>query len=176
MSTNDTVMIMANGMLGNGEITETAQYYRPFRDSLFGITADLAKMIVRDGEGASKFIEITVNGAKNGREAQKAAYAVAKSSLVKTALYGKDANWGRIMAAIGYSGSKIREEKTDIYFGKIKIVEAGTATGKDDEANSYLKRKDISITIDLKIGKASAHVYTCDLTEEYVRTNAAYRT
>jgi glutamate N-acetyltransferase/amino-acid N-acetyltransferase len=176
MSTNDTVMIMANGMLGNGEITETAQYYRPFRDSLFGITADLAKMIVRDGEGASKFIEITVNGARTAREAQKAAYAVAKSSLVKTALYGKDANWGRIMAALGYSGSKIREEKTDIYFGKIKVVDAGTATGKDDAATSYLKRKDISITINLKIGKASAQVYTCDLTEEYVRINAAYRT
>lgn len=176
MSTNDTVLIMANGMLGNKEITETVRSYSAFRDSLYGITADLAKMIVRDGEGASKFIEIIVKGAKTEREAQKAAYAVAKSYLVKTALYGNDANWGRIMAALGYSGSMIREEKTDIYFGKIKVVRAGTATGKDNEAGNYLKRKDITITIDLKIGKASSHVYTCDLTEEYVRINAAYRT
>ena len=176
MSTNDSVLIMANGVLGNREITETARSYRVFRDSLFGITADLAKMIIRDGEGASKFIEIIVKGAKTEAEAKKAAYAVAKSYLVKTALYGNDANWGRIMAALGYSGSRIREDKTDIYFGKINVVRAGTGTGKDDEAGNYLKRKEVSITIDLKIGKASSHVYTCDLTEEYVRINAAYRT
>jgi len=176
MSTNDSVLIMANGVLGNREITETARSYRVFRDSLFGITADLAKMIIRDGEGASKFIEIIVKGAKTEAEAKKASYAVAKSYLVKTALYGNDANWGRIMAALGYSGSRIREDKTDIYFGKINVVRAGTGTGKDDEAGNYLKRKEVSITIDLKIGKASSHVYTCDLTEEYVRINAAYRT
>lgn len=176
MSTNDTVLIMANGMLGNKEIKETARAYSAFRASLLSVTADLAKMIVRDGEGASKFIEIVIKGAKTERDAQKAAYAVAKSYLVKTALYGNDANWGRIMAALGYSGSGIREEKTDIYFGNIKVVRAGTATGKDKEAGNYLKRKEISITVDLKIGKASSHVYTCDLTEEYVRINAAYRT
>jgi len=176
MSTNDTVLIMANGMLGNKKITDKGKSYRAFRDSLFGITEDLAKMIVRDGEGASKFIEIIVKGARTEREAQKAAYAVAKSYLVKTALYGNDANWGRIMAALGYSGSMIREEKTDIYFGTIKVVHAGTATGTDNKAAHYLKRKDISITIDLKIGKASSYVYTCDLTEEYVKINAAYRT
>ena len=176
MSTNDTVLIMANGMLGNGEMKGTARSYRAFRDSLCDITADLARMIVRDGEGASKFIEIIVKGAKTEREAQKVAYAVAKSYLVKTALYGNDANWGRIMAALGSSGSRIQEDKTDIYFGKIKVVRAGKGTGKDVEAGKYLKRKDVNMTIDLKMGKASSHVYTCDLTEEYVRINAAYRT
>ncbi len=176
MSTNDTVLVMANGMLGNLQITEKSGSYDAFQNSFSEVAYELSKLIAKDGEGATKFIEIEVKGAKSETDAEKAAFAVANSNLVKTAVYGNDANWGRIMAALGYSGADIREEKTDIYFGNVKIVSKGTATGKDDEAGGVLKRKNVKIVIDLHIGKAFAEVLTCDMTEEYIRVNAAYRT
>lgn len=175
-STNDTALIIANGMLGNPEITEKSGYYKAFKKALDEVTYELSKLIVRDGEGATKFIEINVKGAKNEADAEKGAFAVANSKLVKTAIYGNDANWGRIMAALGYSGIEIKEEKTDIYFGKVKVVDKGTTTGKDKEATAVLKEGDIKITVALHLGRATAKVLTCDLTEEYIRVNAEYRT
>ena len=177
MSTNDTTLIMANGMLGNPELTERSASYKIFKKTLDEITYELSKLIVRDGEGATKFIEIEVKNAINEKEAERAAFAVANSNLVKTAIYGNDANWGRIMAALGYSGIELKEEKVAILFGDIKLVSRGVSTGKDSEANKYLKNnKEIKILINLNRGKVSAKVLTCDLTEEYVRVNAEYRT
>jgi len=176
MSTNDTVLMMANGMLGNDAITERSALYPGFRKALNEIALGLSALIVKDGEGATKFVEIEVKGAGSEADAQKAAFAVANSNLVKTAIYGNDANWGRIMAALGYSGADIREEKTDIYFGKVHVVHKGTATGRDEKAARVLKKNDIKIVIDLHIGGSAAKVLTCDLTEDYVRVNAEYRT
>lgn len=174
-STNDTALIIANGMLGNPQITEKSGTYPAFKKVLHEVTFELSKLIVKDGEGATKFIEIEVKGARNEADAEKAAFAVANSNLVKTAIYGNDANWGRIMAALGYSGVAIKEEKIDIYFGKLRIANKGLTTGKDKEAGEVLRGKDIKIIIDLHLGRSSAKVLTCDLTEEYIRVNAAYR-
>jgi glutamate N-acetyltransferase/amino-acid N-acetyltransferase len=176
MSTNDTVLVMANGMLGNRHITEESKSYTVFKNALYEVILDLSRLIVKDGEGATKFIEIEVKGARSGADAEKAAFSVANSNLVKTAMYGNDANWGRIMAALGYSGVEMKEENIDIYFGKVRIVNRGISTGKDREADGVLKRRDIKITIDLHRGRSSANVLTCDLTEDYIRVNAAYRT
>lgn len=176
MSTNDTVIIMANGVLGNPLITEKSESYAAFKHFLSEVTYELSKLIAADGEGATKLIEIEVNSARSEADAEKAAFAVANSNLVKTAIYGNDANWGRIMAALGYSGADIREEKVDIHFGKVKVVNNGLTTGKDKEAGDVLKGKHIRIVVNLHIGKASAKVLTCDMTEEYIRVNAAYRT
>jgi glutamate N-acetyltransferase/amino-acid N-acetyltransferase len=176
MSTNDTVIIMANGMLGNLPVTEKSPAYASFTRALDEITHTLSKMIVQDGEGATKLIEIKVKGAGNETDATAAAFAVANSSLVKTAMYGNDANWGRIMAAIGYSGIAFREQAVDIYFGKVRVVSKGIATNKDREAEKVLRDRHVRIIIDLHAGRASATVLTCDMTEEYIRVNAAYRT
>ena len=175
-STNDTAFIMANGMLGTPRVTEGSESYTVFKKALSEITVELSRLIVRDGEGATKFVEIEVKGAKSEEDAESAAFAVANSNLVKTAIYGNDANWGRIMAAVGRSGIGIKEEKIDIYFGKVKVADKGLTTGKDKEANEVLKEKDIKITIDLHLGRSSAKVLTCDLTEEYIKANTAYRT
>lgn len=175
-STNDTVLIMSNGMLGNPLITEKSESYIAFRMAVDEVTMNLSGLIVKDGEGATKLIEIEVKGAKSEAEAERAAFAVANSNLVKTAIYGNDPNWGRIMAALGYSGIAIKEEKVDIYFGKVKIVNKGIGTGRDEKTRKILKEKEIRIIIDLNLGKSSTKVLTCDLTEEYIRENKAYRT
>jgi glutamate N-acetyltransferase/amino-acid N-acetyltransferase len=173
-STNDTVLIMANGMLGNPQINKKSASYNIFKKAIYYITCELSRMIVKDGEGATKLIEIEVRGGRNENDAHKAAFAIANSNLVKAALYGNDANWGRIMAALGYSGITLKEEKIDIYFGKIAIVKKGIATGREREARKVIKRKEFAIVIDLKLGQASAKVLTCDFTEDYVRINASY--
>lgn len=178
MSTNDTVLIMANGLAGNKLITEDRQNsgFRKFSEALSDITYELSKMIVKDGEGATKLVEIEVKNAKNKKDAEKGAFTVANSLLVKTAIHGNDANWGRIMAALGYSGIAIKEEKTNIFLNDLKIVSMGVGTGKDKEANERLKSSEIKITVDLHIGRGNAKVLTCDLAEDYVKINAEYRT
>ncbi len=176
MSTNDTVLLMANGMLGNKPITANSKYLRPFKTALDKVTYELARLVARDGEGATKLIEIAVKGARSETLAEKAAFAVANSSLVKTAIYGNDANWGRIMCALGYSGVPLREEKTDIFFNGTQVVRGGLSNNRDKEATEALKSTEITIMIDLHSGKSSASVLTCDFTEEYVRINAEYRT
>lgn len=176
MSTNDTVLCMANGMAGNSVIMEDSVVFKAFTDALHEVTHKLSRMIVADGEGATKLVEIEVRNAKTEGDAKRAALAVGNSLLVKTALYGNDANWGRIMAALGYSGITLKEDKTDIYFGRVRLVRGGIATGRDAEAADTLKDKEVRITIDLHLGNASAKVLTCDLTEGYIRVNAEYRT
>jgi glutamate N-acetyltransferase/amino-acid N-acetyltransferase len=176
MSTNDTVLMMANGLLGNAPITRKSEYFELFRKALHDVTYGLAKLLVSDGEGATKAVQVNVRRAKTVRDAEKAAFAIANSNLVKTAIYGNDANWGRIMAALGYSGIRFREEKTDIFFNNVKAVRNGLSSGKDKEATEALKSKEIRITVDLHSGNSSAEVLTCDFTEDYVKINAEYRT
>lgn len=175
-STNDTALIIANGLLGNKQITERSSSFKIFKNAIDEITYELSRMIVKDGEGATKVIEIEVNGALSKNDAKKVAFSVANSNLVKTAIYGNDANWGRIMSAIGYSGANVTEDKIDIYIGNIKVADRGITTGRDYEANTVLKNKDVKIVIDLNSGKYSTKVLTCDLSEKYVKINASYRT
>lgn len=176
MSTNDTVLMMANGALGNKPITEKSPALGAFREAIANIAYQLSKLIVKDGEGATKIVEIEVRGARSESDAENAAFSVANSNLVKTAVYGNDANWGRIMAALGYSGINLIEDKIDIYFGKVQVVSEGVSNGMDKEAANVLRGKEVPIIIDLHLGKSAAKVLTCDMTEEYIRVNATYRT
>lgn len=176
MSTNDTVLVMANGMAGNALIKDKSPAFKAFANALSSVAYELSRMIVRDGEGATKLVEIEIKNAKSDGDAGKGAFAIANSMLVKTALYGNDANWGRLMAALGYSGMAINEEKTDIFINGLKVAAKGMGTGRDKEANELLKGKEIKITVDLHLGKGKAKVLTCDLSEDYVKINAEYRT
>ncbi|HET6364469.1 MAG TPA: bifunctional glutamate N-acetyltransferase/amino-acid acetyltransferase ArgJ [Nitrospirota bacterium] len=176
-STNDMILCMANGAAGNRRPATGSKDLRKFQACLDTVTLSLAKRVVRDGEGATKFVELVVRGAKSPVEAKRAAMAIAKSSLVKAALFGEDANWGRIMAALGNSGVEMDEARTDIYIGKAKLVEKGLGQGKaaDRDAALALKQREIQIIIDLHKGKASSTIWTCDLSYEYVKINASYR-
>ncbi len=177
MSTNDLILCMANGAAGNKRPAAGSKDSHKFQECLDVVAKSLAKQIVKDGEGATKFVEIEVRNARTPVEAKRAAMTVAGSSLVKTALFGEDANWGRIMAALGYSGVDMDEARTDIYIGKSKLVEKGLGQGKqaDREASLALKQREVKILIDLHKGKSSATVWTCDLSGEYIKINAAYR-
>ncbi|MFA5353666.1 MAG: bifunctional glutamate N-acetyltransferase/amino-acid acetyltransferase ArgJ [Thermodesulfovibrionales bacterium] len=176
MSTNDTVLAMANGMAGNTLITERSQAFKSFTQALAEITYELGKMIVRDGEGATKVVDVEVKGAKTEKDAHKAAMTISNSLLVKTAIYGNDSNWGRIMGALGRAGISMKEEKVEISINGVKTVSKGLATGRDEEANEAMKTTEVKLIVDLHLGKGSAKVLTCDLTEEYIKINAEYRT
>ena len=176
MSTNDTALLMANGILGNKLLIQSSKEFPVFQKALDELTYELSRLIVRDGEGATKLVEVVVNGAKTEADAESAAFAIANSSLVKTAIFGNDANWGRIMAAAGCAKAHFNPDKADIFFNKIQVVKKGVANNKDREATREMKKKELKITVDLHAGKASAAVLTCDLTEDYIRINAEYRT
>jgi glutamate N-acetyltransferase / amino-acid N-acetyltransferase len=176
MSTNDTVLVMANGIAGNTPIKIKTKDFETFAGALAELAYELSEMIVRDGEGATKLVEVEVRNAKTEKEAEKGAFAIANSLLVKTAIYGHDANWGRLLCALGYSGISISEEKVDVYLNDVPVAKKGVATGADKEANEAMKSDTLNILIDLKLGKGSAKVLTCDLTEDYVKINAEYRT
>ncbi len=175
-STNDTVFIMANGTAGNDEPDDIA--YKEFVEGLTGIMYDLATMIVKDGEGATKVVHITVRGAATSSDAKAAARTVANSNLVKTAFYGQDPNWGRIMGALGRSGIEMKEDKIDIRIDDVKIVEGGLGLGAENEkqAADIMKNPEFSLTVDLNMGEYDDWITTCDLTHEYVSINADYRT
>ena len=175
-STNDTAMLMSNGRLGNTPLTKNSPYYKKFTDALSDVTYQLSRMIAEDGEGATKIIEVTVKGARSESDAEKAASAIANSMLVKTAVYGKDPNWGRVISAAGASGAKLVENKIVIFFNKVKLVSNGVGTGMEKAAAALLDSKEITITVDLGAGKQSAKVLTCDLTEKYIEINAHYTT
>ncbi len=176
MSTNDTVMIMANGALGNKTITQRSPYYNSFKKTLNSITYELAKMIADDGEGATKTIEVIVTGAGSESDAISVAKAVSGSMLVKTALYGRDPNWGRIIAAIGYSGAAIREERIEVLINNIKLISKGTGTKNEHKVQKKLEDNRIVITINLGLGTGTARALSCDLTEGYIEINAHYTT
>jgi glutamate N-acetyltransferase/amino-acid N-acetyltransferase len=177
-STNDTILVLANGMAKNRAISLTSADYPLFRDVLTGVMVELAKMIVRDGEGATKFIEVTVEGARSEADAMKVASSVANSTLVKTAFFGEDANWGRIAAAIGYSGVPINPNAFDILLNGVPVAIGGMGTGEDSqkEADQVVKGDAVTVTIRLHQGHAHASMYACDLSIDYVKINAHYRT
>jgi glutamate N-acetyltransferase/amino-acid N-acetyltransferase len=176
MSTNDTVMIMANGHLKNKVITKQSSDFRKFKGALNELSYDLARMIARDGEGATKLIEVIVKGARTEEDAGKIASSVANSMLVKTAVYGRDPNWGRIMAAVGYSGVEINETTIDISMNKVKLARKGIGTNNDLAARKALSSNEIIITIDVGAGSETAKALTCDITEGYIKINAHYGT
>lgn len=175
-STNDTVLVMANGMAGNTALTETDS--KGFARGLETVMGELAQMIVRDGEGATKVIHMEIKGARSASDALKAARTVGNSSLVKTACYGQDPNWGRIMAALGRADIIMDEEKVDIWVNDTLIVSAGLGKGQEAEkkAAEIMIQKEYTITIDLRQGDFEDRIITCDLTHEYVSINASYRT
>ncbi len=175
-STNDMVLVMANG-LSNAEI-KTPDDKQAFSDTLDEVCLDLAKMIVKDGEGATKLVKITVKGAETNDSAYKIADTVANSSLVKTAFFGEDANWGRIIAAAGRAKVPMAPEKTDLYFDNILMVSKGSCCGKDAEAEAtkVLKKPEFEVVLDLNMGSGTDYVYTCDFSIDYVKINADYRT
>lgn len=177
-STNDTALIMANGAAGNQPICAGTAAAAEFAAILDDLLLSLAKLIVKDGEGATKFVTINVKGAVSAAEARQAAMAIANSSLVKTAFFGQDANWGRIFAAVGYSGITVEQLKTELFFDDVQMVKDGLFAGGDAEARGteVLKKEEFSVTVDLHLGSGSATVYTSDLSYEYVKINADYRT
>ena len=177
-STNDTILVLANGMAKNRTIAPTSAHYSLFRDLLTGVMLELAKMIVRDGEGATKFIEVTVESARTEADARKVASSVANSTLVKTAFFGEDANWGRIAAAVGRSGVPINPDAFDILLNDVPVAMGGMGTGEDSqkEADQVIKGKTVTVTIRLHQGNARASMYACDLSIDYVKINAHYRT
>jgi glutamate N-acetyltransferase / amino-acid N-acetyltransferase len=175
-STNDTALILANGLAGNASLSK--EDFDLFSKGLSQVMGDLAQMIVRDGEGATKLVRVVVKNAASLSDARKAARTVANSSLVKTAIYGQDPNWGRIMAALGRSNIDMIEERVDIWIDQVRIVARGLGKGAqaEKEASEIMTGKEFSLTIDLHQGEHSDSVLTCDLTHEYVSINANYRT
>jgi glutamate N-acetyltransferase/amino-acid N-acetyltransferase len=176
MSTNDMVLAMANGALGNLEITVGSKHYGGFARTMSEMMQEFSRMVVKDGEGSTKVIEVEVKGAKTKSDARKCAFAIANSLLVKTAVYGNDPNVGRVMAAVGYSGAAVDDEKIDVYVGRVKVINKGATTGREKEAKKEMNRKEVKLGVNLNIGKAGARVLTCDLTEDYVKINAEYTT
>ncbi|OGL41911.1 MAG: bifunctional ornithine acetyltransferase/N-acetylglutamate synthase [Candidatus Schekmanbacteria bacterium RIFCSPHIGHO2_02_FULL_38_11] len=175
MSTNDMVLLLANGMSDSQEIKKGSNELRLFKAGLDFVAGKLAKMIVLDGEGATKLIKISVLGAKTKKSAKNAAMAIANSNLVKTAFFGEILNWGRITAALGASGIEFSPEKIDIYFSGKKIVNKGCGCGfNEKEIKKILKNKEITIEVSLNNGNKEAIVLTSDLSCEYIRINASY--
>ena len=178
MSTNDTVLVLANGRAGNSQLQTPNSELRSFKSALSHVCLELAKMIVRDGEGVSRFVTVRLNGARDFADADAAARAVANSALVKTSWNGGDPNWGRIIDALGYSPAKVVEEKVDIGYsapGGRKIlwsVKRGQPTGTPFKALCDLAaKKEFELHVDLNLGRGGAVIYTADLTAEYVEFN-----
>lgn len=177
MSTNDMVIVLANGEANNAKITEENADYQIFFDKLMMLCTELAKQIAADGEGASKFLTINVKGAKSFADAKTVGMAIANSPLVKTAFFGEDPNWGRVICAVGYSGADMLPEKTVVKFGGITIFANGTGATYDEKALAHvMKEKDIVIDIELNMGQEDATVWSCDLSYEYVKINGEYHT
>lgn len=172
----DMVVMLANGAAGNRGIKLEDGDFALFSEALQSLCKTLAKLIASDGEGATKLVEITVQGALTEEAAYSIVSAVAKSPLVKTAIFGEDANWGRIFTAAGYSGAQFNPDLTDIYIGGLMVCQKGMALKFDEEkAKEILKEKEISILIDLKEGNFSDRMWTCDFSYDYVKINGSYR-
>lgn len=179
-STNDTVLLLANGLAGNPEITEKGEDYELFKKALNYVNTTLAKKIAGDGEGATALFEVKIIGAESKEQAVTLSKSVVTSSLTKAAIYGHDANWGRILCALGYSGVTFDPEQVDIWFkssaGILKIVENGVDTGYSEEAATQILSQEHVIAIaDMKMGEEEATAWGCDLTYEYVKINGDYR-
>ncbi len=179
-STNDTVLLLANGMAGNPEITEKNEDYQAFCQALNRVNQTLAKKMAGDGEGCTALFEVKVIGAQSKDQAVTLSKSVITSSLTKAAIFGHDANWGRILCAMGYSGARFDPEKVDLYFesaaGKLQIIRDGVALDySEEQATRILSEPEVTAIADVKMGSASATAWGCDLTYDYVKINADYR-
>lgn len=176
-STNDTVLLLANGLAENESLTPDHPEWDKFIQTLHAVAQDLAKMIAKDGEGATKLIETEVVGAISDEEARKIAKTVVGSPLVKTAVFGCDANWGRIIAAVGYSGATVDPNAISIQIGDTTVVESGEPVSFSEEhLREYLKQPEVKIVVQLHQGEGQGLAWGCDLTYDYVQINATYRT
>lgn len=179
-STNDTCLLLANGMAGNAPVIQENEDYAAFCEALDFVNTYLAKSMAADGEGATALFEVKVVGARDKAQAVTLAKSVVSSTLTKAAVFGHDANWGRILCAMGYSGAQFDPDTVDLYFesavGKIKVIEDGVATDySEEEATKILSEKEVTVIADIKMGDAYAAAWGCDLTYDYVRINADYR-
>lgn len=177
-STNDTVILMASGVAGNEKLTPYHPQWQYFVDALKVASLELAKKIVMDGEGATKFVSVRVRGARSDEEAHWAADAVARSPLVKTSWYGLDPNWGRVIAAVGYSGAEVDDQLAQVFYGDICAYDQGRVAGGEKLAvmQEVMRKRSFEVTVDLHLGSGEDVVYTCDLSKEYVSINAEYTT
>jgi glutamate N-acetyltransferase/amino-acid N-acetyltransferase len=176
-STNDTVAVLANGAAENARLKKGTAACAQFARALDAVCLDLAKMIAADGEGATHAIEIAVRGAADDRAAKKIAATIATSPLVKTAIFGKDANWGRVIAAAGRAGVPIDPAKVEIFLGDVRVARRGMDAGfSEARVRKVLERREIAITVDLHMGRGRATYYTCDYSFDYIKINANYRT
>lgn len=178
MSTNDSCFVMANGLAANRRIVSKGADYRKFTEALTHMSIELAKMLARDGEGATKLVEIEVRGAGSVGDARAAARKISTSNLLKCAIFGGDPNWGRICAAAGSSSAAVDPGRADVYLGPVKALANGMiAPGFSKErARKFFKGKEVHITVDLKLGKYAAKAWTCDFSKEYVAINSEYST
>lgn len=179
-STNDTVLLLANGLTGNKEITEKDEDYSLFCRALHVVNETLAKKMAGDGEGCTALFEVTIKGAESKEQAVTLAKSVITSNLTKAAIFGHDANWGRILCAMGYSGAQFDPEKVDLFFesaaGKLQIIENGVALDySEEEATKILSEPEVTAVADIKMGECTATAWGCDLTFDYVKINADYR-
>jgi glutamate N-acetyltransferase/amino-acid N-acetyltransferase len=176
-STNDSCFLLANGLSGARPLTEGSADAERFGRALEAVCTDLARKMAADGEGATKLLQVDVTGAASEADARKAARAVVGSSLVKSALYGEDPNWGRIFAAVGNSGAVIDASRAALWIGDLQIARKGGGLGvSKDEARTQMKGAEVHVRVDLGLGDASARAWGCDLTEAYVVENSAYST
>ena len=179
-STNDTVLLLANGMAGNPEITKKNEDYETFCRALNVVNETLAKKMAGDGEGCTALFEVKVVGAESKEQAVTLSKSIITSNLTKAAIFGHDANWGRILCAMGYSGAQFDPERVDLFFesaaGKLQIIENGVALPySEEEATKILSEPEVTAIADVKLGDASATAWGCDLTFDYVKINADYR-
>jgi len=177
-STNDSVFLMASGKAGNRKIIRGGADFDAFRSALEAVCISLARQMATDGEGATKFVTVTVRGAKSEKDAARAARAVAKSPLAKTSWFGRDPNWGRVLAAVGYSGAAVEDMKAEVFYDKVWAFRRGNIA---DEAQlkklaAVMKKDEFEVVVDLHLGKGESSIYTCDLSLGYVHINADYTT
>jgi glutamate N-acetyltransferase/amino-acid N-acetyltransferase len=177
-STNDTCLLFATGQAGAPRISRAGdRRLADFREKLEAVMLDLALQLVRDGEGATKFVKITVGGAESAASARKIARTIAESPLVKTAFAGEDANWGRIVMAVGRADEPVNRDRMSVRFGALVAAQDGAVSQTYDEAkmSAYMKNAELEVSVDVGVGRASATIWTCDLTKRYVEINGDYR-
>jgi len=177
-STNDSLFLMASGAAGNPRIEKEGPDYDSFLDALETVCVSLAKQMAADGEGATKFVTVTVKGAKSAKDAELAARAVARSPLAKTSWYGRDPNWGRVLAAVGYSGADVSDMKSEVFYDRVWAFRRGEVAGEAQlkKLEAVMKKPSFTVTVDLHLGDYDCTIYTCDISNEYVHINADYTT
>ena len=177
-STNDSVFLMASGLAGNAKISHGGDGFRVFLAALESVCVSLARQMATDGEGATKFVTVTVKGAKSEKDAARAARAVAKSPLAKTSWFGRDPNWGRVLAAVGYSGADVEDMKAEVFYDGVWAFRRGKVadSAQLDRLASVMKKDSFEVVVDLHLGPYSSSIYTCDFSTEYVHINADYTT